>query len=253
MSRKIDGSSDETAKKSVEKLATELAPADLQKFTEAYGKLAMRWAFATAFAPGENKDSKAFLNQINGKTPQEIIQLAASLDSESASNPTVAASPKEQLQARLNIPFNIDGVEILITGFHTGKLQRIERQFSFGSVPDRPFLLADVALKNTTEGTIIHIQDVWEHATVTDNFGNVYEGPHSLSLDRSEVRGLVSSQALKPGEAVTDMMVFEVPLENAQKFTLSCDPNFYRPAGNQRLNQLSDKSFKLEFARSDIK
>jgi hypothetical protein len=61
MSRKIDGSSDEAAKKSVEKLSTELSPSDFQKFTQAYGKLAMRWAFASAFTPGADKDSKAFL------------------------------------------------------------------------------------------------------------------------------------------------------------------------------------------------
>jgi hypothetical protein len=189
-------------------------------------------------------------NQINGKTPQDIIQLADSLNSESAAP---SASPKEQLTARINVPFNIDGVEILITGFHVGKLQKIERQFSFGSVPDKLFLLGDVALKNTTEGTIIHVQDVWQHATVTDNFGNVYSAPSSMSLDRYAAHGLVSSQPLKPGEAVTDMIVVDAPLDNAQSFTLSCDPNFFRPAGEQRLNQISDKSFKLEFTRSDIK
>ncbi len=251
MSRKIDGSSDEAAKKSVEKLSTELSPPDFQRFTQAYGKLAMRWAFASAFTPGADKDSKAFLNQINGKTPQEIIQLAESLDSEPAS--TASASPKEQITVRLNVPFNVDGIEILITGFHIGKLQKIPREFSFGYVPDKPFLLADVAMKNITEGTIIHVQDVWEHATVTDNFGNVYSAPSSLGLDRSDVHGLISSQPLKPGEAVTDMIVIDAPLDNALKFTLSCDPNFFRPAGNQRLNQISDKSFKLEFTRSDIK
>jgi hypothetical protein len=53
--------------------------------------------------------------------------------------------------------------------------------------------------------------------------------------------------------AVADMMVFEVPLENAQKFTLSSDPNFYRPAGNEWLNQMSDKSFELEFTRQALR
>jgi len=163
---------------------------------------------------------------------------------------TPAAGPTV---ARFNLPFTIDGVEIVITGLRIGKLQKIPREFSFGSVPDRPFLLGAVALKNTTEGTIIHLQDVWGHATVTDNFGNVYEPPDSLSLSRSDIQGAISSQALKPGEAVTDLMIFEAPLDNATTFTLSCDPNLFRRTGNQLLQQLSNESFTLEFRRSDIK
>jgi hypothetical protein len=180
--------------------------------------------------------------------------LAAVPKSEDASPAKPTQTPAEgPIVAAFDLPFNIDGVEILITGLRIGKLQKIPREFSFGSFPDKPFLLATVALKNTTEGTIIHLQDVWGHATVTDNFGNVYDAPNSLSLSRSDIQGAVSSQALKPGEAVTDLMIFEAPLDNAKKFTLSCDPNFFRPTGNQRLKQLSDKSFTLEFTRSEIK
>jgi hypothetical protein len=170
-----------------------------------------------------------------------------------AASPTPKPELKTPLEARLNVPLNIDGIEILITGIHIGKLEKIQRQYSFGRVPDTQFLLVDVALKNTTEGTIIQLFNIWEHAVVKDNFGNIYEGPYSFALDRSEVRGLVSSQSLKPSETATDMMVFGVPLDNAQKFTLTCDPNFYRAAENQQLNQISDKSFKLEFTRADIK
>jgi len=255
MNRKIDASSDDAAKKSVEKITTELAPTDLQRFTEAYGKLAMRWVFSNAFS--ENKaDSKEFLTQINGKTPQEIIQLGDALESEGApaSKPaTPAATPDPKLAARINIPFNMDGVEVLITGFRIAKLQKIEREFSFGSVPEKLFLIATVALKNTTEGTIIQLQNIWGDATVTDNFGNVYESPDSLFLDRGLVQGAISSRAFKPGEVASDLMIFDVPLDNAQKFTLSCDPNFWRPSGNNRLQQLSNKAFQLEFTRAELK
>lgn len=253
MDRKIDGSSDEAAKESVEKLATELSATDLKRFAQAYGKIAMRWAFASAFNRDDKKDSKDFLNQINGKTPQEIIQLSESLDSQTPPSSTAQAPPADHpVIARVNLPFNIDGVEILITGIHMGKLQKLERRFSFARIPDEQLLLVNVAMKNTTEGTIIHIQDVWEHSTITDDFGNVYDPPSSIGFDRSDAHGLVSSQTLRPGEAVTDMMVFQLPLENAQKFTLSCNPNFFRPIGNQNLKQLSDQSLQLVFTRADI-
>ena len=177
------------------------------------------------------------------------LQSAAALSTATASvHPT--PTPKEQMTARLNIPFNIDGIEILITGFHVGQLEAISSRH----VPDKPFLLGDVEMTNTTEGTIIDVIDVWKDATVTDNFGNIYNPPMSgLLFERYDVRGLLSSESLKPGVTVRDMIVIDAPLENAQKFTLSCDPSFYRPGGHQSLNQISNKSFKIEFTRSDIK
>jgi hypothetical protein len=74
-----------------------------------------------------------------------------------------------------------------------------------------------------------------------------------LAVDCGEVQGVIASRSLKPSEAVTDMMIFEVPLENAKQFVLSADPNFWRPTGEQRLAQISNDSFRLEFNRADIK
>ena len=81
MNRKIDGSSDQATQKSIALLSKELTPTDLQKFTEAYGRLAMEWAFSSAFS-NDKKDSKEFLRQIDGKTPREIIQMAKKLNGE---------------------------------------------------------------------------------------------------------------------------------------------------------------------------
>jgi hypothetical protein len=154
--------------------------------------------------------------------------------------------------AQLNVPFVIGGVEIQISNLRIGRLQRVERRFSFGSVPDKSFLLANVTMRNISEGTIVHLQNVWEHASVTDNFGNVYSAPSSLALDRSEAQGLISSQPLKPGEAASDMIVIDAPLENARTFTLTCAPSLYRPTGEEHLQRISSDSFKLEFTSEDI-
>ena len=96
------------------------------------------------------------------------------------------------------------------------------------SVPKGEFLLATVALKNTTEGKIINVQDAWGDTTVTDNFDNVYSTPSFVVYSRSDVKGAISSQSLKPGEAIMDLLVIEKPLDNSQEFTLHSDPKFFR-------------------------
>jgi hypothetical protein len=218
--------------------------------------IAMGIFWTAVVGAGSVLNSTNFWSSLTNKSPQQIVQAVAAAAESKDSSPdksNLSQITEEQvITAHLNLPFKIDGVEILISGLRIGKLQKIPREFSYGSVPDKPCLLATVTLTNTTEGRIIYLQDVWGQATVTDNFGNVYN-PSSLNLSRSEIQGAVSSQQLKPGEVATDIMIFETPLENAQKFTLSCDPNFFRSTGNGLLEQLSDKSFKLEFTRSDIK
>lgn len=244
MNRKVDGSSDVAAKKSVEKITAELSPDELQKFKEACGKLVARTALAKAFSKDKN-DTKEFLAHINGKTPQEIIDMASSLNAPGApiAEPLTAKGNPETspIVTNINLPFNIDGVEIRIVGFRIGNLE---------GYPNNPFLLVSVNLKNTTEGTIVHLQDLWGKSNITDNFGNVYS--HS-PLGRHSIKGVINSQRLKPGESVTDLMIFDTPLENSQKFTLTSDPNFFRPSGNNLINQISSKSFKLDFTRADFK
>jgi hypothetical protein len=267
MDHKIDGSSAITAKQSIDNIRAELSPTDLQKFNQSYEVVLNRFAssfmlgkLANVFSPdkGDKIDpTTSLLSLMNGKTPNDIIQMAASPNSGSepvANAKTDEASLIDQpLTAQLNVPFNIDGIEILIAGIHIGKIQKDGEEFNFGSVPDEPLLLATVTLKNTTEGTIIQLQNAWGGGTIIDNFDNVYSAPSVFQYSRPSIKGAVSSQALKPGESVNDLMIFDTPLENAQKFTLACDPNFYRLAAESSLNAISQKTFKLDFARSDIK
>ena len=257
MERKIDGSSDAAAKQSVEKLTTELSPEELKKFTAAYGQLALRWAFSNVFSREQKQDSSEFLKIINGKTPQKVIDLAAAQAADKADKTSDKdpenAKEQESKFAFVNLPFNIDGIEILITDLRFGKLQKIEKQYSFGSVPEGEFLLATVAIKNTTEGKIIQIQDAWGDTTVTDNFDNTYNKPSSLTYSSGDIKGSISSKALKPGETASDMIIIEKPLDNAQEFILRSAPNFFRSAGNNMLHQLSSDSFHLKFKRADIK
>jgi hypothetical protein len=48
-------------------------------------------------------------------------------------------------------------------------------------------------------------------------------------------------------------MIFKLPLDNAVSFKLKSDPNFYKPAENDRLHQISQTAFTLDFERADIK
>lgn len=251
MDRRIDGSSEDAAKRSVELLTTELSVEQLTKFTEAYGKLAMQWAFANAFNDSEDPDIAGFLKQIDGKTPQEIIEMVAAsgtIENNLKENPEDDAP----MEVDLDRPFKIDGIEILITELRIGELQKVDEEYSFTSVPKGEFLLATIHLKNITEGKIIRIQNAWGDTTVTDNFENVYEGPSAVSFSVSSIKGAISSKELRPGDSVTDLLIIAPPLENATDFVLHSDPNFYRSVGNNMLRQLSSESFRMRFSRTEI-
>jgi hypothetical protein len=275
MDRKIDSSSELTYKQSMNKITAELSPTDLQKFNQAYDVITKRIGFAIASANFFTQDKKekmdavkaagkAFYAQINGKTPKDIIQIAASPNgvSELISNATTNAKTdkdslvKQPITAHLNVPFNIDGIEIMISGIHIGNLQQKKGiDISFlgptDSVPLDPFILASVAIKNITEGNIIHLQYAWADCGIRDNFDNLYSAPENYRFFTSNIKDEVAIHVLKPGEAVNDLMVFDIPLNNAQKFTLTCDPNFFHRVGNQY--PISTNSFNLDFTRSDIK
>jgi hypothetical protein len=146
----------------------------------------------------------------------------------------------------------IDNIEITVRG---ARLGFIERKSIFGGSitrSDSKYLLIDLVLRNTSDGNVVYLQDVWKESDITDNYGNI-EGPaFGSSYQRDDIVGVVYSGKLKPHEAVNDMMIFDRPLESASDFTIKADPGFWKSVSADRVRQLSDASFQIKFTRQDI-
>ena len=68
-----------------------------------------------------------------------------------------------------------------------------------------------------------------------------------------KIVGAVSSEKMKPSETLKDMMIFELPIETAKSFVVESDPGFWRSISEDRVQQLSDTSFKLRFSKDEIR
>lgn len=151
---------------------------------------------------------------------------------------------------KLNKSVEIDGIKITPQSIKIGSLENNNTN-QFGTPPEGKFLQIAVELENITEGTIVHLQDVWDDSQITDNFGNNYSPIDSFGM--SYAKGVISSQQLRPQEQASDIMVFEIPLDNAQEFTLTSNPNLYKSTGDGLLQDLSSDEFLMDFLKNDIK
>ena len=72
-----------------------------------------------------------------------------------------------------------------------------------------------------------------DYATVKDNFGNTYRRTGFGSMDKIE--GQTSSASLYPGKSVTDVLVFEPPLEGVEHLDLELPGENFGGTGMIRL------------------
>ncbi len=166
--------------------------------------------------------------------------------------PAPAQAEAEPAPARLGDSILIDGIKITLKGTRLGSVSKRDllgdaREFK------GKYLIVDLTMENTTPGKIIHLQNVWKQSKLTDSFDNVLEPKFDDTFSMDSIVGHVRSEDLRPGETVKDTMIFDVPVAAATTFTITASPGFWKSMGDNRINRLSDTSFKIAFKREDIK
>jgi hypothetical protein len=76
-------------------------------------------------------------------------------------------------------------------------------------------------------------------ATLTDDLGNTYRRFSAPSFGGGPV-GQLTATSIYPGKSVTDLLVFEPPVEGAREFTLELDAGNVGEAGKFRLKVALD-------------
>lgn len=157
-------------------------------------------------------------------------------------------APQGARDVSIGESFIIGNIEITISNLRIGK---VEFRGSSGRwvTDSKPFLLADVNLKNTNTGKIVTILDTWKDATLKDEHGNIYYIPN-YGDDR--IRGTVTYDNLNPGQEISDMIVLEAPTDVATEFTFVCAPSFWERIDGG-VKRVSRDSFRLKFNKSDIR
>lgn len=164
-----------------------------------------------------------------------------------------AEPPKHVPSVPLGSNIVIDEVKITVRGVRIG---HIERESIFGGSStrsDEKYLLVDLSLQNTSQGRIIYLQQIWEHTKLIDNFDNIEGTKFSGGFSTDRIVGYIGSTKLKPGDSENDMMIFDLPVEAAQSFRIESNPRFWKSTGENRVQELSDESFKSEFTRNQIR
>lgn len=164
-----------------------------------------------------------------------------------------AEPPKQIPSVPLGSAIVIDDVKISVRGV---RVDHIERESMFGDSTTRSddkYLLVDLTLQNTSPGRIIYLQQIWEHTKLIDDFDNIEGTKFSGGFSMDRIVGYIGSTKLKPGDSENDMMIFDLPVDAAQSFRIESDPRFWKSTGEDRVRELSDDSFKIEFRRNQIR
>ncbi len=255
LDKKIDGSSQESFKKSLASIKKDLSQKDQKDFKDAIKPIIIKAVFSSGL---NNKDpdvaQKAILKALGGKTPRELIASNKStktvtkkeIKTEDEKETRIEDEKEKEIKLGESIVFS--DIEITIQEVSRGKLKGIKD--SILAVPKGDFLLIKVQLKNISEGKIRTIQNTWRSTKLQDNFENYYKARSTVI---SSLVDVVSSERIKPGETLTDTMIFDTPLENAKEFIVISEPHIYKSTGDGSLKHLSTGKFEFKFTKSDIK
>ena len=200
---------------------------------------------------------KETVDEMSKAIDDATAEFEKSFDVETPSVSTpVSVEPKEPAKLVPTVPIGssvvIDEVKITVRGIRRG---HIERKSMFGDIrrSEDTYLLIDLTLQNTSPGRIIYLQEIWDHTKLIDNFDNIEGSKFSGGFMTDSIVGFIGSAKLKPGDTEKDMMIFDLPVNAAQSFTIESNPRFWKSTGEDRVRELSDSSFKIEFKRNQIR
>jgi hypothetical protein len=132
--------------------------------------------------------------------------------------------PLDSTWASKDTPQQLGPIQVKITRIALGKVDLVDRYSKKLSVSEKPALAVHLTVHNTSEVKIINYC-TWSadghgwHAIIRDEYDNVYE-PHTPPSTGPAPVGASMYTKLRPGEEVTDVLVFDPPLDRATMLRL---------------------------------
>jgi hypothetical protein len=140
-------------------------------------------------------------------------------------------------------PVTIGGLRVAVLGISQGKplMYRDGEAAGIGVEATEESLLVRLRVDNTNAATLVRFRS-WANgpavAKLTDEHGNKYQGQGAASFHAEGGQG---SGTVRPGESTTDVLLFEVPVDAAQRFRLEL-----------KHPEADLEPFRFEFARAAI-
>ena len=164
-----------------------------------------------------------------------------------ATTPEPAAPParRETIEAQLDTEVIIDDLAITISN---PRVEPITLVSVLGSemMSDESYLVIDLIYSNQSTSSETILYQPWNNAELKDNTGRRFRPALLGQSDiMHEVKGRVLIQTLKPGEVVTDVILFPWRPGDAESFTLLADPDFRRIDDRDRAVQRSPTMLQL--------
>lgn len=177
--------------------------------------------------------------------PEPTVLATASAD------PQRAVLADDVIDTQLGTAALIDELEITLASPRVGPVTLVS---VLGTETDseEQYLVFDVTVVNRSDTETILYQP-WSNALVTDA-NNRKLRPALLGQQNAmhDIKGRLITHTLAPGESVTDVMVFPWRETEADRYTLTVDPDARRLNLDERMVQLSLSSLRLDLPRTAI-
>jgi hypothetical protein len=168
-----------------------------------------------------------------------------------SADPQRAVLADDVIDAQLGTATLVDELDITLAAPRVGPVTLVS---VLGTETDSEewYLVFDVTVVNRSDREIILYQP-WSNALITDQ-NNRKLRPALLGQQNAmhDVKGRLVTHTLAPGESVTDLMVFPWRETEADRYTLTVDPDARRINLDERMVQLSLSSLRLDLPRTAI-
>lgn len=168
-----------------------------------------------------------------------------------SADPQRAVLADDVIDAQLGTAALVDELDITLAAPRVGPVTLVS---VLGTETDSEewYLVFDVTVVNRSDREIILYQP-WSNALITDQ-NNRKLRPALLGQQSAmhDVKGRLVTHTLAPGESVTDLMVFPWRETEADRYTLTVDPDARRINLDERMVQLSLSSLRLDLPRTAI-
>jgi hypothetical protein len=144
----------------------------------------------------------------------------------------------------------IDGVRITLRNIRIGRIDRIDPAGNLRPT-DKDYLLIDLDLHNTSASQSVFLHGTWDQSRLTDDRQNTYRPAFPSRFSVDQIVGTISAAELKPGQSLSDVVIFEQPVDAVEQFTLFSDPGFWKKTG-EGYTAISRSVVKMSFRRGDI-
>lgn len=157
----------------------------------------------------------------------------------------VAVPLRETITATLDAPFVIDGLEITAS---SPRVTPVTLVSVLGSemTSDESYLVVNLTYSNQSADNDIILYQPWNGSELKDNTGRRSRPALVQQSDvMHEVKGRVLIHTLKPGETISDLILFPWRPGEAESFTFTADPDFRRAGEENRAIPLSSTIIEL--------